>query len=338
MHTTGNKRRITADKPLALVLIVVATQLATACVREPVAVSSDEISHSEEVYFGPRFRKDRVTVYRFRADNMSVQTQAGQSVVDANYTESIMRFTVSDVHEDGSADLMMTYDRLITSGESAFGGTYAFDSTQESADPETDAKIVDVLRKLTNSTVKFRADALGNVDPESVVGTQDACEVMQELMALQARVAEFNSAGLAKLFESTWRVADETYTRDIGKPWQDVKTTPVEGLGYWTFTSNYQTLDRDPRHIVLGVKLVMSLEFQPPEEFIPGMLKVLETEFEMIKGDFRYVWDRENFELVERTGELEFNWRIMQEGLFQDEVVRTDQHQHVTTSLQRIDE
>ena len=145
------------------------------------------------------------------------------------------------------------------------------------------------------------------------------------------------SESLPRWDESSWRVGNEAYSRDITKPWQDVEKSPVEGMGTWTFTSDYQMLDQDPKQVVLGMKMLMELEFQPPDVAIEGMLKILDTKFDMLKGDWRYVWDRENSELVSRSGELEFTWLILQEGIFENETVRTVQHQHVISSLTRID-
>ncbi|MCC6908185.1 MAG: hypothetical protein IT430_09615 [Phycisphaerales bacterium] len=322
-------------------LILTAGLATVACGQDhpapPAATAAGDSAASSDVYFGPKFKKDRVVVYEFRAENMSVQTQNDLDMIDSNFVNSVMRFTVNDVNEDGSADLTMTYDRIFTSGEAYFGGSYVFDSTQEAQDPDTDAKIIDALRQLANSTVKFHADAHGNVDPASVTGTEDACAAMDEIVALKGRVGEFNSNGLAELFESTWRVGNETYSRNVTQPWQDVQKTPVEGLGTWTFTSDYQLLDQTPEEIVLGMKMVMDLEFQPPDVQIEGMLKVLETKFDMLRGDFRYRWDPVNNELVERSGELEFRWLIVQEGIFEGETVRTDQHQHVKSSMTRIE-
>ncbi len=341
LHMTENSSRWTAINRGWLFGLTLAAAITTTAVAQDKpagpATTATTTAAEENVFFGPKFKKDHVVVYQFLADNMSVQTQNDLDMVDSTFTESIMRFTITDVHEDGSADLTMTYDRIFTSGDVYFGGKYVFDSTQETQDEETDAKVIDALRKLVNSTVRFHADAQGNVDPASVTGTEAACEAMEQLTPLQGRVGEFNSQGLAELFESTWRVGNETYTRDINKPWQDVQKTPVEGLGEWTFTSDYQTLDKSAQQVVLGMKMVMALEFQPPEEMIDGMLKILETKFNMLKGDFRYVWDRENNELLERSGELEFRWLIVQEGLFEGETVRTDQHQNVKSSMKRIE-
>lgn len=302
----------------------------------PASTTTAAANPAIEVYFGPKFKQDHVVVYEFQAENISVQTQSDMDMIDSTYTESVMRFTVNKVHEDGSADLTMTYDRIFTQGEAYFGGTYLFDSTAEQADAETDARITTVLKRLANATVTFHADAQGNVDPATVQGTADIVESMKDLTALAGRMGEFNAEGLAELFESTWRVGNETYTRDVTKPWTDVQKTPVEGLGTWTFTSDYQLLDQDPKEVVLGMKMVMQLEFQPPEETIEGMLKILETKFDMLKGDWRYVWDRENHELVQRSGEIEFKWLIVQEGLFEGDIVRTDQHQHVKSTIKRV--
>jgi len=310
------------------------------CAQDHPAPPPSTAATSDEpmmIYFGPKFQKDRVTVYKFMADNSSVQTQNNEDMLDSTYTESIMRFTVNEVYPDGSADMTMTYDRIFTQGHAFFGGDYVFDSTLEQQDAQTDARIVDAFRKLAASTVKFHSDAKGDIDPASVVGTEDACAAMTDLTAIQARIGEFTSVGLADLFKSTWRVGNDVYTRDVTKPWQDVEKSPVEGMGTWTFTSDYQMLDQDPQRVVLGMKMLMELEFQPPDVEIEGMLKILDTKFDMLKGDWRYIWDRENSELKERSGELEFTWLILQEGIFENETVRTVQHQHVISSLTRID-
>ena len=335
---TTSSRRTAARRGWACGLILAAT-LSAACFAqdEPAASTAAPVAPAIEINFAPKFQKDRVVVYKFQADNSSVQTQNNEDMTDSTYTESIMRFTVNEVYEDGSADLTMTYDRLFTQGHAFFGGDYIFDSTQEQQDSETDARIIDALRQLSTSTVKFHADSKGDVDPASVVGTEAACQAMTGLTAIEGRIGEFTSVGLADLFECSWRVGNEAYPRDITKPWQDVEKSPVEGMGTWTFTSDYQMLDQDPKQVVLGMKMLMELEFQPPDVAIEGMLKILDTKFDMLKGDWRYVWDRENSELVSRSGELEFTWLILQEGIFENETVRTVQHQHVISSLTRID-
>lgn len=321
-------------------LTLVALMPMIACAQDKPATPPSTTAASTpaiNVYFGPKYQKDRVTVYKFMADNSSVQTQNDEDMLDSTYTESIMRFTVNEVYEDGSADMTMTYDRIFTQGHAFFGGDYIFDSTLEQQDPETDSRIINALTLLANSTVKFHADPKGEVDPATVVGTEEACNAMTDLTAIQGRVGEFTSVGLADLFESTWKVGNDCYTRDITKPWQDVEKSPVEGMGTWTFTNDYQMLDQDPKRVVMGMKMLMELEFQPPDEAIDGMLKILDTKFDMLKGDWRYVWDRENSELKERAGELEFTWLILQEGIFENENVRMIQHQHVISSLTRID-
>ena len=318
-------------------LISAANIATTACAQDDKAAPPATVAPAIEINFGPKFQKDRVVVYKFQADNSSVNTQNNEDMTDSTYTESIMRFTVNEVHEDGSADLTMTYDRIFTQGHAFFGGDYIFDSTLEQQDAETDARIIDAFKKLAASTVKFRADAKGDVDPATVVGSEEACAAMTDLTAIQARVGEFSSVGLADLFESAWRVGSEAYSRDVTKPWQDVEKSVAEGMGTWTFTSDYQMLDLTPEQVVLGMKMLMDLEFQPPEEDIEGMLKILDTKFETLKGDWRYIWDRENSELKERSGELEFTWLILQQGIFENETVRILQHQHVTSSLTRID-
>lgn len=311
-----------------------------ACAQDQPTAPPTTATTSDEpmvVNFGPKYQKDRVVVYKFMADNSSIQTQNNEDMLDSTYTESIMRFTVNEVFEDGSADMTMTYDRIFTQGHAFFGGDYVFDSTLEEQDAETDARVIDAFKKLAASTVKFRADAKGDIDPLTVVGTEEACAAMTNLTPIQGRIGEFASVGLADLFESTWRVGNEGYSRDVTKPWKDVEKSPVEGMGTWTFTSDYQMLDQDAKQIVLGMKMLMELEFQPPDKEIEGMLKILDTKFDMLKGDWRYIWDRENNELKERSGELEFTWLILQEGIFEGESVRTVQHQHVVSSLTRID-
>lgn len=303
---------------------------------QPAAVAAPEV---DEVYFGPKFQPDRIVKYLFRADNMSVQEAAGQQMIDRSDTEYVMRFTVNKVHEDGSADLTMTYDRFYTEGQSLFGAKYLFDSTQETPDPETDPKVTEAWRKLVSSTITFKADAQGNVDPESVKGAEEAAAMMDELTPVQGRAGEYKPQGLAELFASTWRVANETYTRDINQPWTDVQKTPVPGMGTWTFTSDYQKIQRTEDRVVLGMKMMMELEFQPPDEPSDDMLKVLETKFDMIKGNWQYIWDPKQNELIERVGEIEFNWLLVQEPIFEgDKPVRTNQHQRVQTMVRRLEE
>jgi len=303
----------------------------------PVASAS---AAADEVYFGPKFEPDRVVTYLFRADNMSLQQAAGQQMIERSDTEYVMRFTVTQVGEDGSASLTMTYDRFYTEGESFFGGKYLFDSTQTAPDPETDAQITEALTKLAACTITFKSDAAGTVDPASVTGTEEAVAAMEALNPLQGRAGEYRAEQLAQLFSSTWRVGNSSYTRDINTPWQDVEKTPVHGLGTWTFTNDYQKLQRSEDRVVLGMKLVMELDFQPVmDETIEEQLKILETKFDMLKGDWRYTWDPRQQELIERVGEIEFKWLIVQEPIFEgDNPVRTEQHQHVKTIVKRLDE
>lgn len=329
--------------PAALLLGFGIIGLTLACApaaQDPKPAPDVIASPADEVYFGPKFQKDRVVKYLFRADNMSIQQAAGQEMVDRSYTEYVMRFTVTNVHEDGSADLTMTYDRFYTEGGSSFfGGNYTFDSTTEAPDPDTDANVTAALKRLASSTITFTADSKGNIDPQTVKGSEPAVALMEQIQAIQGRAGEYKPEGLGELFASTWRVGNETYSRDVSKPWQDKNSNKAEGIGTWTFTSDYQMLQRSEDRVVLGMKMVIDLQFEPPEEEIEGMLKVLETKFDMIKGDWRYIWDPKNNELVERVGELEFNWLMIQEPIFEgDKPVRTNHHQRVQTSVKRLDD
>lgn len=337
--TSDRRRTLGAVLLLSCALAGSAAACAQAA-QDPQPAPAPAAPVADEVYFGPKFQKDRVVKYLFRADNMSTQQAAGQEIVDRSYTEYVMRFTVTNVHEDGSADFTMTYDRFYTEGGSSFfGGDYTFDSTTEAPDPDTDAKVTAALKRLAASTITFTADANGNIDPQTVKGSEAAVALMEEIQAIQGRAAEYKPEGLGELFASTWRVGNETYTRDVTNPWQDTNSNKAEGIGTWTFTSDYQLLQRSEDRVVLGMKMVIDLKFEPPEEEIEGMLKVLETKFDMIKGDWRYIWDPKRSELVERVGELEFNWLMIQEPIFEgDKPVRTNHHQRVRTSVTRLDD
>ena len=290
----------------------------------------------ESIYFGPRFDPGKVSVYEFKAINNSSQRQGDMDMNNDTYTELVMRVAVNEVDAEGSASLSMTYDRVYMTGDSMLGGSFVYDSNNPGA-PETDRSVANALNKLKNSVFTFKVDKAGEVLVDTLTGFEEAEAAIKNVDTLRGRENEFNRTGLPDVFESMWRVGNTSTDRSVGEQWQEVQSTPVEGIGTWTFTSDFNVQSADSQKAVIGMAMTIDLEFKPPEEMIEGMLTVRRTEFETIVGNWRYEWDRTRSEVLSRQNELEFEWLIEQDALFEGEaLVRTVQHQHVQTTLKRI--
>lgn len=315
------------------------TSASMACVAPPPPSggSAADVSSDKQIYFGPDFEEGNVTLYRFMAENVSIQTQGDTTMTDTTYTEYVLRLTTDKVYEDGSADFTVTYDAFYTLGDIFFGGKYEYHS-ETGGGEGTDARITAIWDDLADVTIKFHADPTGEVDPASVKGTENVVKAMGELTATSGRMGEYNGEGLAELYESMWRVGANSMKKTVDEEWTDVVRTPVPGMGTWIFTSDFQWLGATEERVNLAMRMKMELEFAAAENTPEDQLPILESKFETLKGDFRYVWDPQASQLKERRGELEFEWLIVQEGLFEDDIVRTVQHQHVKSSLTRIDE
>lgn len=288
------------------------------------------------IYFGPRFQKDRITVYKYTAENSSVQTQNIEKTTESTHTECIMRFEVTEVYEDGSADIAMTYDRIFTSGHPFFGRDYVFDSTLELQDADTEALVIDAFNRLAASVIKFHANAKGEIDPTTMVGSEDACAVMSDLPSIQDRVDEFTSTGLANLFECIWRVGVEPYPHDGTKPWKDVHVAPASESGTMTITSDHCLKSHTETHAVVETQLSMRLDFEPTDEDMLDVPKVLESRFNLVKGAQRHVWDRENSEVINQRTEVEYTWNVVYGQLPDVDTTRTQDHRHVISRLERM--
>lgn len=300
-------------------LILLLASLGTGCAQQPPVASP-----SGDVYFGPRFQEGRVASYRFVSDSATTQTRAEQVRVRTSRSEAILRLTVSRVFEDGSADLTMTYDHLMASGN-FLGEAYHFDSKHNLPDPHTDAAITGGLRLLAESIVTCHADASGGIDPASVDGTAVACDAIRRIVSLEDLVTQYNSEGLADLFEDLWHVGREARVRDVAKPWRERGARQVDGIGYWRYAHEFSAVGQDSRHVVISMKVSMELDSSDAG-----------SAFKLNKGDFHYVWDRQRCELVQRTGVLDYDWDYWVEGEFPNPHVH--EHQEMATTLQRIDE
>lgn len=317
-HQRHDRRRAsTLARAYRMALSLPAAFLSTACVQQPRAVLG-----SGEAYLGPRFQSGRVMVYEFAGDVATTWiTGDSKQELGARHTQSTMRIAVNKVHADGSAELIMTYDRLVVSGPQSDGTSYVFDSRQEQPDPDTDTAITDALRLLAQSKVTFHADARGEVDLPRVNGTTEACNEIKSVNAIQDRVVEFNPAGLADLFESTMRVGPMARVHDIDHPWREVVAWPVVDNDHRSLVCDFTPVEQDAERVIIDMSLHL--------ESVPNY------GFRMREGQYRYIWDLQRSEVIECTGTIEYEWDMPGADFFQ--YPEPVQRCRVITSVRRVD-
>lgn len=332
-------RSLTASV-LALTVLAVppspVSSIAVAAVQEAAA--------QDALYLGPKFRPGQVMVYEQIANSTgSFSFDADIFPIVANAT-TVLRVTVNQVHDDGSADLMLTYDRVAMKGTAFFGGDYNVDSTLDpkaASSPELGR--IATLFKDARMDIKVGPD--GQVT--EITGNQPLYDEVLQVSQIAGRSGEFTFESLSQLLESMWMVGSTAAERSPGEPWNENQESPFQGAGTLVVDSNFNVVSVDDQRAVIELDLTMELvpgpegaETEPaePVDSDEPNLDMENIQFVTDAASGRVVWDRTRNEVLYRTSELSFIYSYDQQPLFgEQKTVTTTITQSVRTFSRRIE-
>lgn len=286
----------------------------------------------DRVSFLPKFEAGRVTIFEQIAIVDGSQIFDGEPLPASNSSHLVMRVETLSVAPDGSAVISMTYDRISLTGDSIFGGKWAWDSDIEGPQG-LQANFLPILQRLKAVQIIAIVNPDGKV--ESVKGTEEVVEMMQKQAQIAPRAGEFGPIGLSQMLESFWRLGIENDSRTLDEEWTEEIDTPAPGLGTLTVSSIYHVARVDASRATVDIYLDMTLaleveggdgdddddESEEEAEWTPPPPDSAELVTEEAGG--LLVWDRERHELVERATRLSFTLEVTQPTIFGDQGTTT---------------
>lgn len=225
--------------------------------------------------FGPSFVPGQVMVYELEATVEGSETFGADQFPNSHNTDIVFRVVVRNVAEDGSAQMLVRWDRVAMNGNTLFGGEWRFDSDDPAA--SDNPQIATALNRLKSATAFVDVAPDGQV--QRIRGLEHIVQSMQGLAQLRSRAGEYTFEGFSQLLESLWMVGDAVETKHLGEQWTNVQEVDSPGLGTWTFTSRFDFIGADAD--LVAVNLVVDMELDAPTQTLEESLR----EMGVISGD-----------------------------------------------------
>lgn len=272
-----NKNGFTTLSINALLLLI--TFLTLICTATSTSFAQAEVKADQEksVTLGPIFEVGKVSVYEHHAVIKSSQEQLDKDKKSQGLwpseadTTLVMRVVVDSINDNGVATVVMTYDKVVMTGDSFFSGKFSFNSEEEPA-ADADLSVVRTLQALKDVKVVAQVQPDGTV--LHVTGTEDIVSRMENVNTLAGRSNEFRPESIQQMIQSFWRIGEEYSTRTLNEAWIEQQETLIEGLGTLFFISNYNVSDinDDTAKVDFNLEMMLlldeanTLENNPPKE------------------------------------------------------------------------